>query len=114
MMHKKKPSEEEIAMTENWGTWSKEPSEFPWSYSDRETCLILEGKATVTAPDGQSIRLPPPAVTTAYLRENNKKIPFCPGYGEHTRPVLLEAGVSEDQVEDLQRRGVVISTSRDA
>ena len=55
MMHKKKPSEEEIAMTENWGTWSKEPSEFPWSYTDSETCLILEGKATVTAPDGQSI-----------------------------------------------------------
>jgi len=55
MMHKKKPSEEEIAVTDSWGTWSKEPSEFPWSYSEKETCLILEGVATVTAPGGQMI-----------------------------------------------------------
>jgi uncharacterized cupin superfamily protein len=55
MMQKKKPTEEEITSTESWGTWSKEPSEFPWSYSEKETCLILEGEATVTAPDGQTI-----------------------------------------------------------
>jgi uncharacterized cupin superfamily protein len=55
MMQKKQPTEEEIAMTANWGTWRKEPSEFPWAYDVRETCLILEGKATVTARDGQEI-----------------------------------------------------------
>jgi uncharacterized cupin superfamily protein len=55
MMQKKKPSEEEIGTTADWGMWSKEPSEFPWYYSENETCLILEGEATVTAPDGHSI-----------------------------------------------------------
>jgi len=55
MMNKKKPSEEEIAKTDSWGTWSKEPSEFPWSYPEKETCLILEGEARVTTPDGQTI-----------------------------------------------------------
>ena len=54
-MHKKKPSEEEIAKTVSWGTWSKEPSVFPWSYNEKETCLILEGEATVKSPDGQEI-----------------------------------------------------------
>ena len=37
----------------NWGTWSKEVSEFPWSYNDNEECLIIEGSATVEA-DGKS------------------------------------------------------------
>jgi len=31
------PDEGEINQTKSWGTWSKEASEFPWSYSDRET-----------------------------------------------------------------------------
>jgi len=28
----------------------KEPSTFPWSYDEKETCLILDGK--VTTPHG--------------------------------------------------------------
>jgi uncharacterized cupin superfamily protein len=55
MMQKKKPTEEEVASTESWGTWRKEPSEFPWSYDVRETCLILEGKATVISANGQEM-----------------------------------------------------------
>jgi uncharacterized cupin superfamily protein len=55
MMHKKKPSAAEIEMAGTWGTWSKEPSEFPWSYSEKETCLILEGEAMVTAADNQAL-----------------------------------------------------------
>jgi len=51
MMSKRKPLEDEIRETETWGIWSKEPSEFPWFYDERETCLILEGSATVTASD---------------------------------------------------------------
>lgn len=55
MMSKRKPLEDEIRETETWGIWSKEPSEFPWFYDERETCLILEGFATVTASDGTVI-----------------------------------------------------------
>jgi hypothetical protein len=34
-----------------WPIWTKEASEFPWSYDERETCYFLEGDVVVT-PDG--------------------------------------------------------------
>lgn len=37
MMKVKKPLPDEVAHTGSWGIWSKEPSEFPWSYDDKET-----------------------------------------------------------------------------
>ena len=49
------PSPEEIDKTSDWGTWSKEASEFPWYYDDTETCLILEGEASATDNNGNSI-----------------------------------------------------------
>ena len=54
-----KPTEQEIKTTENWGEWSKEPSEFPWHYSDKETCYILEGEAVVTDSNGNRISFGP-------------------------------------------------------
>ena len=35
----------------SWPIWTKEASEFPWSYAGTETCYFLEGEVTVT-PDG--------------------------------------------------------------
>ncbi len=35
----------------DWPVWEKEPSTFPWTYDDRETCYILKGRFRVT-PDG--------------------------------------------------------------
>ena len=32
---------------ESWPIWTKEPSDFPWHYDDRETCFFLEGDVTV-------------------------------------------------------------------
>ena len=49
----KKPTEEEKKEMESCGIWEKEASEFPWEYDDKETCLILEGKAEVTTEDGE-------------------------------------------------------------
>ena len=34
-----------------WSIWTKEVSEFPWTYDVQETCYFLEGDAVVT-PDG--------------------------------------------------------------
>ena len=51
----RKPSEEEAKGAESWGIWEKEVSEFPWSYDDKETCLILEGKAEVTTESGEKV-----------------------------------------------------------
>ena len=51
-MSKKKPSKEDLKKlnVESWGTWSKEVSEFDWSYGDTETCYILEGDVEVIDP----------------------------------------------------------------
>jgi putative ABC transport system ATP-binding protein len=49
----KNPDEErlnELGVRE-WPTWSKDVSEFPWSYEEAETCYVLEGQVQVK-PDG--------------------------------------------------------------
>lgn len=35
----------------SWPIWEKEVSEFDWSYSSEERCLILEGKAIISYGD---------------------------------------------------------------
>ena len=40
----------------DWPIWTCEPSTFPWTYSYKETCLILEGDITVTPDGGKPIR----------------------------------------------------------
>jgi uncharacterized cupin superfamily protein len=50
----RKPSKErleELGIGE-WPIWTKEASEFPWSYDEPETCYFLEGDVVVT-PEGQ-------------------------------------------------------------
>ena len=49
----KNPSEERLTDLGvlGWPVWTKEASEFPWSYSEREQCYFLEGDVVVT-PDG--------------------------------------------------------------
>jgi len=49
-MKKKIPVEGDLKKldVESWGTWSKEVSEFDWSYDDTETCYLLEGEVEVT------------------------------------------------------------------
>ena len=45
----RKPSESEEQEAKTWPIWEKEESEFPWEYTDKETCLILEGGVDVTS-----------------------------------------------------------------
>ncbi len=40
----------------NWPIWTCDPSTFPWTYTEKETCLILEGDVTVTPNNGEPIR----------------------------------------------------------
>lgn len=49
-MKKKIPSEGELKNlnVESWDIWEKEKSIFDWSYSDTETCYILDGEVEVT------------------------------------------------------------------
>jgi len=40
----------------SWPIWTCEVSSFDWTYENKETCLFLEGKVTVTPENGQSIK----------------------------------------------------------
>ena len=47
------PSQEQLERLGifDWPLWTKEVSEFPWTYGEPETCYFLEGEVVVT-PDG--------------------------------------------------------------
>jgi len=36
----------------NWPIWEKEISKFPWTYEDKEECLIIKGEFTVETDEG--------------------------------------------------------------
>ncbi len=42
---------------EGWPIWTKEVSEFPWSYSETETCYFLEGEVIVTPDGGEPVKM---------------------------------------------------------
>jgi uncharacterized cupin superfamily protein len=44
----RKPTPEETDRCKSWPIWTCEPSTFDWSYTEKETCLILEGKVTIS------------------------------------------------------------------
>lgn len=48
---KPSPMKLEVMGVYDWSIWSKEVSNFPWTYNKTETCYILRGRFTVT-PDG--------------------------------------------------------------
>lgn len=39
----------------DWPIWACEVSTFPWTYEQRETCLLLEGAVTVTPKGGDPV-----------------------------------------------------------
>jgi len=45
----KKPTQEELDSLgiDSWSTWECEKSTFDWTYSDRETAYVFEGKVKV-------------------------------------------------------------------
>ncbi|MFH2028042.1 MAG: cupin domain-containing protein [Nanoarchaeota archaeon] len=51
----KKPTEEEKQEASSWGIWEKEVSEFPWEYTKKENCYILDGEAEVTCESGEKV-----------------------------------------------------------
>ncbi len=47
------PSEERLTTlgVKSWPIWTKEASQFPWYYEEKETCYLLAGKVTVATED---------------------------------------------------------------
>jgi uncharacterized cupin superfamily protein len=48
----------------SWPIWEKEVSEFPWEYDMEEVCYILEGQATITPEDEESVTIRPGDLVT--------------------------------------------------
>lgn len=53
------PTEEQLEWLDvlNWPIWTKEVSEFPWTYEEQETCYFLEGDVIVTPDGGQPVQV---------------------------------------------------------
>ena len=65
----------------------------------------LRGRFTGTmTPGGKRVRLPPMATD---LPAVEREFSFAPKYGEHTRPVLREAGYSDEECRKLAAAGVI-------
>ena len=41
----------------NWPIWECEPSNFEWNYFEKETCLIIEGEATIKISNGDIYKI---------------------------------------------------------
>ena len=41
----------------SWPIWTKEVSEFPWTYGDSETCYFLEGNVVVIPDGGEPVTM---------------------------------------------------------
>ena len=41
----------------SWPIWTKERSEFPWTYDEQETCYFLEGDVIVTPDAGEPVSM---------------------------------------------------------
>jgi uncharacterized cupin superfamily protein len=50
----RKPTDKEKETAGRWPIWQKEISEFPYSYDEKEICLILEGNVTITNEAGEA------------------------------------------------------------
>jgi crotonobetainyl-CoA:carnitine CoA-transferase CaiB-like acyl-CoA transferase len=69
--------------------------------------FVASSALRTTTPDGRPVRLPPPAVSTEYLEQQDRELPFAPSYGEHTDALLSEIGLSQEEILSLRDRGIV-------
>ncbi|MDD4202789.1 MAG: cupin domain-containing protein [Candidatus Omnitrophica bacterium] len=55
IVERPKPEKIEGMGIPSWPIWEKEVSKFDWYYDTNEICLILDGQATVTGEDCNSV-----------------------------------------------------------
>ncbi len=74
------PTAEQVATCKTWPIWQHEPDRFDWTYTDKETCLLLEGKVTVSDSDasvsfqaGDMVELPEGLVCVWTIHETVRK-----------------------------------------
>jgi len=54
MITVRKPTPQEAEQMQSLPTWGCGVSTFDWSYSDKETCLLIRGKVKVTYDGGEA------------------------------------------------------------
>ncbi len=47
---------EELGIS-SWPIWTKEVSEFPWTYDEQETCYLIEGDVMVKPDNGSQVQI---------------------------------------------------------
>ncbi|MEO1005790.1 MAG: cupin domain-containing protein [Cyanobacteria bacterium J06638_38] len=54
-----KPSQSQLDQLRvfHWSIWTKEASEFPWTYDEAETCYFLSGEVVVTPDGGEPVTM---------------------------------------------------------
>jgi len=55
--HRVTPAKLDVLFVEDWPTWSKDVAEFEWTYEQKETCYIIEGKAIITTGEGEILTI---------------------------------------------------------
>ncbi len=85
------------------------PVATPSDLFDDPHLLASGGLLEVMMPDGVSARLPALPFELDGARPPLRRQP--PGLGEHSREVLREIGVGEDELAALERRGIVTAAS---
>ncbi|NDP42594.1 MAG: CoA transferase [Aromatoleum sp.] len=70
----------------------------------RELPALAGSFTTTRTPRGRTIRMQPAGVRLPGMRT---EYPFPPKYAEHTRPVLAEAGFTDDEIAALARQGAI-------
>ena len=69
--------------------------------------FVAETALQTFTPDGNKVRLPPPAHATEHLKKINNKLPFAPAYGEHTDAILKQIGLSSAKISSLREEGII-------
>jgi len=70
----------------------------------RELEALRDRLTSTVMPGGKRVRMQPMAVD---LPGAAREFSFPPKYGEHTRPVLREAGFADDECRALAAAGVI-------
>ena len=55
--HHVTPAKLDVLYVDDWPVWTKEVSEFDWSYDQKETCYIVEGKAVITPENEEAVTI---------------------------------------------------------
>jgi len=69
--------------------------------------FVRDKALSTRTPDGDTVRLPPPAVDVPALDARGRELPFPPSYGGDTDAVLGELGLDADRIAALRAEGVI-------